>query len=105
MNIAFDATHHLGFSGINVYMRNLLVSLARLYPEDRYTLLTTYHKIDKIRSEFNDADSNLLHADNPFPNSLALGSIGRPLLNLYYRRIYGKQSHNYDLIHFTNPFH
>ncbi len=105
MNIAFDATHHFGFSGINVYMRNLVGSLARFFPDDCYTMLTTYNKIERLRSEFPEADRVLLNADNPFPNSLALGSLGRPIMDRFYGRIYEKQSHKYDIIHFTNPYH
>src|SRR5205085_11998930 len=82
-----------------------LANLARLYAQDQYTLLTTYHKIDRVLSEFPERDRSNLHIDNPFPNSLALGRKGRPLVNAFYRYVYGKQSPKYDLIHFTNPFH
>jgi alpha-1,3-rhamnosyl/mannosyltransferase len=105
MNIAFDATHHLGFTGINVYMKNLVASLARRFTDDQYTLLTTFNKQHKMLAEFPEQDRALFKTDNPFPNSLALGHIGVPLVYLYYRYLYGKQSHKYDLIHFTNPFH
>ena len=47
----------------------------------------------------------LPNADNPFPNSLALGSLGRPIMDRFYGRIDEKQSHKYDIIHFTNPYH
>src|SRR5438045_90987 len=105
MKIAFDATHHLGYTGINVYMRNLIASLARQYREDTYSLLTTYNKEERLLSEFPEDDRQLLLTDNPFPNSLALGRQGKVLVNLWYRYLYGRQSNKYDLIHFTNPFH
>jgi alpha-1,3-rhamnosyl/mannosyltransferase len=105
MNVAFDATQLLGFSGINVYTRNLVSSLARRYPTDVYTMLTTYRRMDRVAAQF-DADLvERLQWDNPFPHLLALGSLGKGLVNLYYQSIYHTQSKSVDLLHATDPFH
>jgi glycosyltransferase involved in cell wall biosynthesis len=105
MKVAFDATGLIGYTGINVYTRNLVTSLAHLYPDDAYTLLTTYKKLDRVASQFDEAKRHPLHWDNPFPHPLALGHAGLPLTELYYKRIYIKQSKRYDLLHSTNPYY
>ncbi len=105
MKIAFDAARLLGYSGMNVYARNLADSLCRLYEEDTYTMLTTYRKIEKVSSQFSQAALEHLRWKNPLPNPLALGSLGQPLAERYINRILGQLSKQFDLIHSTDPFH
>ena len=105
MNVAFDATGLLGYTGINVYTRNLVASLAHLYTKDTYTLLTTYRKIERVAEHFSEMHRQLLKWNNPFPSPLALGPLGRPFVELYTKKIFRKQIEQYDLLHFANPYH
>jgi glycosyltransferase involved in cell wall biosynthesis len=105
MNVAFDATGLIGYTGINVYTRNLATSLAHLYPSDGYTLLTTYRKLERVASQFDEKKRDPLRWDNPFPHPLVLGKWGTPLTEVYYKRIFRNQADKYDLLHSTNPFY
>ena len=105
MNVAYDATQLLGFTGINVYTRNLAAALARAYPEDHYTMITTYRKMMKVAGQFPPEDREVIGWDNPVPNPLFLGYTGRPLAERFIRFRFRHQAHRYDLLHTTDPYH
>ncbi len=105
MNVAYDARGLIGFTGINVYTRNLVEQLARLYSADTYTLLTTYRKMHRVRESFPPEDRDLFAWNNPFLHELALGTIGKPIVDLVLGSQFRKEAVKYDLLHCTNPYY
>ncbi len=103
MQIAFDATQLLGYSGINVYTRNLASHLAHSFPEDTYSMLTTYRKIGAVSEYFDEQSRGRMQWDNPFPHRLALGYAGKPLVGYWIGKQFRRKSRAFDLVHFTDP--
>ena len=102
MKIAFDARQLLGFSGINVYTRNLIRDLVTQYPEDAYTLLTTYRKIPAISSYFETSVREKITWENSFPHRLALGDIGKFAIDFWSEKKLQETARRLDLLHCTD---
>ncbi len=105
MNIVFDATQLIGYTGINVYTRNLVGNLARLYPEDRYTMLTSYHKLDRVFSQFEAATREQIDWRNSLPNPLMLGRTAKPISERIIEQMFRRQVSKADFLHTTDPYH
>ena len=104
LRVAFDATQLLGYTGINVYTRNLARALALEYPQDRYAMLTTYRKMDRVAEHFGP-NADALQWGNPFPSPLALGYLLRPVVERAIVQRWRRVAKEYDLVHETDPFH
>lgn len=104
MNIGFDATNILGHGGIKTYARELIRGLAEEYPEDRFSLLTTFSasKKRKLEGIFGDLPNVTVRKALPHRNMLGdkLSFITKFLSGILWRL----SSRSLDIVHLTDPF-
>lgn len=104
MNIGFDATNILGNGGIKTYARELIRGLAEEYPEDRFTLLTTFSasKKRKLEDIFGVLPNVTVRRALPHRSMLGdkLSFITKFLSGILWRLSSG----SLDIVHLTDPF-
>ncbi len=104
MNIGFDATNILGHGGIKTYARELIKGLAEEYPDDSFTLLSTFSdsKKRKLEELFGNLPNITIRKAVPHRNMLGNGFsfITKILSGILWRL----SSRKLDIVHLTDPF-
>ena len=104
MNIGFDATNILGHGGIKTYARELVRGLAEEYPDDRFTLLSTFSgsKTRKLEELYDHLPNVTVRRAVPHRNMLGdgLSCITKFLSGILWR----SASRNLDIVHLTDPY-
>lgn len=104
MNIGFDATNILGHGGIKTYARELIRGLAEEYPDDRFTLFSTFSSSKKRKLEelFENLPNVTVRKAVPHRNMLGDGlvCVTKFLSGILWRL----SARSLDTIHLTDPF-
>ena len=104
MKIGFDVSSLSGHSGINTYSIALISSLIQGFPEDDFTLFSTFSKsrMKNLESAFGSYPN--LEIVPVLPNPLALGNSFKPLISLIRSVLLRHHAGRLDILHLTRPF-
>lgn len=104
MNIGFDATNILGHGGIKTYARELVRGLAEEYPDDRFTLLSTFSgsKTRKLEELFGHLPNVTVRRAVPHRNMLGDGLSG--ITKFISAILWRLSSRGLDIVHLTDPY-
>ncbi len=104
MRIGFDVSGLSGYNGINTYSRALIINLARGFPDDEFTLFSTFSKsrLKNLKGIFGIFTN--VEIKPVLPNTLALGNSLRPVISSLRSTLLRYHAGKLDILHLTRPF-